>query len=67
MKPSCKKEKNFVLPPVRICNKPPVKLSLQVRNAVRPWEMPDRAAGKLEGSSGNNIPHRRTPLGRGGG
>ena len=66
MKLSCKKEKTFVLPPMCICNKPPVKLSLQVRKAIGPWEMPGRTAGKLEGSSGNNIPQQRTSLGCGG-
>lgn len=65
MKLSCKKEKTFVLPPVCICNKPAVKLSLQVRKAVGPWETPNQTAGKLEGSSRNNIPQQKTSLGCG--
>lgn len=50
-----KKKKTFVLPPMCICSKPPVKLSLQVRKAIGPWEMPDQTAGKQEGSSGKKY------------
>lgn len=53
-----KEEKNpFVLSPMCNCNNSPVKLSLQVRKATGPWKMPDKMAGKTEGSS-ENIPWR---------
>lgn len=51
-----KEEKNpFVLPPMCNCNKPPVKLPLQVRKAMGTRKMPEWMAGKMEGTS-ENIP-----------
>lgn len=55
MKEEEKKKQPFVLPPMCNCNKPPVKLSLKVGKDTGPWKMPDRMAGKMEGSS-ENIP-----------